>query len=230
MDMPATPCPAASQPDGTQGLLGCCWGGSHREGMHARQCQPTRLGCRSRAVLSLFGCGQGDRGCPMARGWAGWMCPWGHRHPMGPGFTQVLWRTGAVLVPAGSNSDHPSLSCGVPQAQGWLSPPLSTGAPGATVPPERGPGAKPCAGAAPGIPVTAGSPAHRAPWHQALQAGCPRPGHQLHCPSQPCAGLWPPPTCALPPTPRTPTPTPPEGETSVPGFSSPALHPGVPLA
>lgn len=140
------------------------------------------------------------------------------------------WRTGAVPVSVGGGSAHRSLSCGVPWAPGWLSLPLSAGTPWAAMPPECGTRAEPGAGATPGLPVAAGSPACCAPWHQALQAGHPRPGHQLHCPPQPCAGPWAPPAHTLLPAPRTPTPAPPEGETTASRSSPPAPVPGVPHA
>lgn len=116
-----------------------------------------------------------------------------------------------VMVPAPPSAPH-SLSAGSP------------------VPPERGAGAEPGAGAAPGLPLAAGSPAHRAPRDQALQAGCPGPGHQLHRPPQPHAGPRAPPPPTLKPAPWTPAPAPSEGETQAPqrGAQCPGAGPWAP--
>lgn len=165
------------------------------------------------------------------------LCSWGGQTPRGSGSwvpcapqgQAALWRMGAVPSVLGGTA-HPSLRRGC-CAPGWLRP-LAAGLPGAAVPPERGAGAGPGAGAAPGLPVAAGSAARRARRHQALPAGRPRPGHQLHRPAQPRAGPRAPPASALLPAPQTPAPAPHGGETRapLPRGAAPEHHtPGCPL-
>lgn len=207
------PSPRCSRASWRRGPRGC-----HEEGAHTRQRQPTPCWCRIE-----------PGGAHVGR----------HRHPvgLGPGFPELPrdgchrrgWVLSLSLLGVTVPTPGSAAGCCGPCAG---SAPLAAGPPGAAVPPERGAGAEPGAGAAPGLPVAAGSAARRAPRHQALQAGHPRPGHQLHRPPQPRTGPWAPPASAFLPAPQTPPPAPCEGETRapLPQGAAPEHHtPGCPL-